>query len=356
MPGIASLALLLMLSSHSASAGDWNWADDTNFPQAEFQPSKALCSRLRGMQPPAEDRPSAEDGKQLKDCDSEELYYGIGMPANPVRARQCAMREAEQGDNSSNGFTGIGMLMTIYANGVGAHRDLQLATALACRVEGAAAELGGRIAHLQQLQERHWSGHDFSFCDDITSGFAGGVCARHEARLRTQRRLQRLDQIEMHWTAAQRAAWQPLLAAAQVFAEVSSENEVDLSGSARLALVADHEQEQLDVFVTLLEALESSRLPTAGIAERKAADDRLNTVFRKVMTNTDGLAGNAGEIRDAGTVTVGDVRKAQRAWIHYRDAWLQFANVRYPQRGDSLATWLTRQRTDALSGWLPASE
>ena len=35
------------------------------------------------------------------------------------------------------------MLMTIYANGVGAARDLDLATALACQVEGAAAKSDG---------------------------------------------------------------------------------------------------------------------------------------------------------------------------------------------------------------------
>lgn len=347
----------LLLVSLSVHAGDWNWADDTYFSSAEFAPSKALCARLRGRQPPAQDQPSAAQAKTLVDCDSEALYYGIGMPSDPVRARECALLEAGRKDySSSEGFIGLGMLMTIYANGAGGERDLQLATALACRIEGSAAELAGRIEHLQKLYASQWNGHDFSFCDDITSGSAGGVCARHAARLKTQRRLQRLDQIEMHWTAAQRAAWPPLLAAAQAFAEVSSENEVDLSGTARLALVADHEQEQLDAFVTLLEALESSHLPIAGAAERKAADTRLNTVFRKVMANTDDAAGNAGEIRDAGTVTVGDVRKAQRAWIRYRDAWLQFANVRYPQRGDSLATWLTRQRTDALVGWLPTSE
>lgn len=347
----------LLLVSLSVHAGDWNWADDTYFSSAEFAPSKALCARLRGLQPPAQDHPSAVQAKALVDCDSEALYYGIGMSVDPVRARQCALLEAGRKDySSSEGFAGLGMLMTIYANGVGGECDLQLATALACRIEGAAAELGGRIEHLQQLRARQWRGHDFSFCDDITSGSAGGICARHEARLEMQRRGQRLQQFEQRWNAAQHAAWQPLLAAAGRFAEVSSNNEVDLSGTARWALVAASEQQQRDAFVALLETLESDSLPSASTAERQAADARLNAVYRRVMANTDKDAGSEGRIVDAGTVSVAGVREAQRAWIAYRDAWLAFARQRYPQKIDSIATWLTRQRADALTPWLPETE
>ena len=40
---------------------------------------------------------------------------------------------------------------------------------------------------------------------------------------------------------------------------------------------------------------------------------------------------------------------AQRAWLGYRDAFLRFAAVKYPRVSrDSLATWLTRQRTELL--------
>lgn len=347
----------LLLVSLSVHAGDWNWADDTYFSSAEFAPSKALCARLRGRQPPAQDQPSAAQAKTLVDCDSEALYYGIGMPSDPVRARECALLEAGRKDYaSSEGFIGLGMLMTIYANGVGGERDLQLATALACRIEGSAAELAGRIEHLQKLHASQWNGHDFSFCDDITSGSAGGVCARHEARLEVQRREQRLQQFEQRWDAAQHAAWGPLLAAAGRFAEASSNNEVDLSGTARCAFVAEAEQQQLDAFVALLETLESDSLPSASIAERQAADTRLNTVYRQVMANIDKDASSEGRIVDAGTVTVEGVRETQRAWIDYRNAWLAFAQQRYPQKADSIATWLTRQRTDALAGWLPTSE
>ena len=41
------------------------------------------------------------------------------------------------------------------------------------------------------------------------------------------------------------------------------------------------------------------------------------------------------------------VRDAQRAWIRYRDAFLAFAAIKYPQvPKESLAAWITRQRTE----------
>ena len=133
-------------SASSAASAQANWGDDhESFTQGpEFAASKATCRRLRGLTPPASDRPDAATAAALgKSCNAEALYYGIGMPADPVKARQCALIEEDAGKASpydAGRFGGTAMLMTIYANGVGAARDLDLATALACRVDGAAAE------------------------------------------------------------------------------------------------------------------------------------------------------------------------------------------------------------------------
>ena len=130
----------------AAAPAQQNWGDDNEpFTQGpEFAASKAVCRRLRGLTPPAADRPDAATAVALTpSCNAEALYYGIGIPADPVRARECAFIEQDAGKASpydAGRFGGTAMLMTIYANGVGAARDLDLATALACQVDGAAAE------------------------------------------------------------------------------------------------------------------------------------------------------------------------------------------------------------------------
>ncbi|MGB6699785.1 MAG: hypothetical protein WBE80_14040 [Methylocella sp.] len=88
------------------------------------------CESLKTLSLPRADAPGAAKRAALKGCNSEALYFGIGGEKDPVRARECAyLEQEEEGDpGNSNGwpnlFAGTGMLMTIYANGVGAERNL----------------------------------------------------------------------------------------------------------------------------------------------------------------------------------------------------------------------------------------
>lgn len=349
---LPATALLAGLLAAPAGATEWNWADDPASRRPEYAASVAACERVRGRQPPAADRTGAAQARALADCDSEALYYGIGMPADPQRARECAWVEANTPRTGTiPAFSGIGMLMTIYANGVGAARDLDLATALACRIEGAPFEVAGRVEHLQAIAAAPPPSVDFSFCDDITSGMAMAICARHDARLEEDRRSRRLDALSDRWNDASRAAFAPLRRAANRFARVSSENEVDLSGSGRWAFVTHHEQRQLDAFLALLETLESDSLPLATRDELQTADARLNRVYRQLMAvpgDPDASPADADRL-GPGTVTRGGIREAQRAWIDYRDAWIAFAARHYWQLDDSVATWLARRRADDLA-------
>lgn len=352
-------ALLAGLLAAPAGATEWNWADDPVAQRPEYAASVAACGRVRDLQPPASDRIDPAQAHTLAGCDAEALYYGIGMPADPVRARQCALLNVDTtGAGSAPLFAGIDLLMTVYANGVGAGRDLDLATALACRIQGAPAEMGGRIEHLQALKDSPDPGTGFHFCDDITSGLAMGYCAGHAARLDADDRNRRLQRLARWWDQADRAAFEPLRAAAFAFAEASASNEVDMSGTARAALSIQHEQQMLDAFVALLATLESDSLPTAGADEYAAADARLNEVYRQLMTPrppADGASGDPDRI-GYGTVTRADVRVAQRAWLAYRDAWIAFAAERYWRMEDSVATWLTRRRADDLLNHLPGQD
>jgi len=67
-----------------------------------------------------------------------------------VRARQCAYLECTSRADTG-GFSGNTMLMIIYANGVGAEH-LDLATTLACPLDGAPAEEDCRVKRLDTLK------------------------------------------------------------------------------------------------------------------------------------------------------------------------------------------------------------
>lgn len=351
--------LLAGLLAAPAGAAEWNWADDPSAQRPEYAESVAACERVRDLRPPAEDRADPAQAVALAGCDAEALYYGIGMPADPVRARQCALHNVDTaGADSASLFAGNDLLMTIYANGVGAGRDLDLATALACRMQGARAEVHGRVRHLQALKDLPDPGTGFHYCDDITSGLAMGYCAGHTARLDADARDRHLERLGRWWDDADRAAFEPLREAATGFARTSADNEVDMSGTARAALSIQHHQRLLDGFVALLATLETESLPSAAADEYAAADARLNEVYRQLMTPrppADGASGDPDRI-GYGTVTRADVRVAQRAWLVYRDAWVAFAAQRYWQMEDSVATWLTRRRADDLATYLPGQD
>ena len=354
MPGMvaAQAALHAPLPAQGETTG-WNWADDGSrvSRSAQFAASRAICQRLRRLEPRAADWPDPAAAAMLADCDSAALYYGIGEIADAVRARQCALLETQRADSNGGPFSGTAMLMTIYANGVGAERNLDLATSLACRVDGAAFEVDGRVRHLQKLEAGHWSGHDFSYCDDISSGMAAGLCAEHEASIASAARSDKLDDLSRSWTAAERARFELLLDTMRTYARASSENEVDLGGTARAAFMLEREQDVKDQLAKLLDALQEGSLPAASAVDGESADAQLNQVYRQVMAIEPDGDGRIG----AGTVTQSGIREAQRAWLPYRDAWIAFAVVKYPQASaSSLQAALTRQRIKDLQDFVPA--
>jgi uncharacterized protein YecT (DUF1311 family) len=328
----------------AAAEPPWDWGDskDEWTSSAEFETSRAICRKMRDREPPASDRPDPATARTLKGCDSEALYYGIGMPADPVRARQCAFLEAES--EPGGVFSGRTMLMTVYANGRGAKRDLDVATHLACGVEGAPMESHGRVAHLAELKSKGWTGRDFHYCDDITSGLAMGYCEGHEAGMAGARREAALAAMTAGWSAAQKQAFARLRAAHEAYAEAHGSGEVDLSGTARAAMAIAAEESLRDELVEMLERLRSGRsLPTPA-ARLQAEDSALNAAYNARLKE----AAKSGD--HPGAVTADGIRAAERAWLRYRDSFLAFAAIRFPRvpRAE-LAAWLTRQRTALLT-------
>lgn len=331
-----------------------NWADRTDRLSSapQFAQSKQVCRDLKSVVPPRTDAPDAVAAKSLAGCRSETLYYGIGVPRDPKRAVRCAFLEMKNSDNGgpgsfSPGFAGAAMLMTIYANGVGADRDLGVATALACQLDGAPAEMDFRVLHLWKLKQSGVVERHFSWCDDITSGSADGACAAHASRIADTVRDGKLRMLATRWIGAERRVFTRLEDATDAFIQARSENEVDQSGTSRGAYVIQEQDRLKDEFIDDLSLFVSGIPPSYDAKRFLEADAELNATYRDILrARTWGSA--------FGTVTQSGIQTTQRFWLRYRDAWVAFAKQAYPQVSpDNVKAWLTIRRITELQEFPP---
>jgi Lysozyme inhibitor LprI len=300
---------------------------------------EAVCDQVKDTAIPTQDRPSPEEAISLRDCSSEDIYYGITRPADAEKARKCAYVELDQGDEKV--FGGSSMLMTIYANGRGAKRNYDLALKFACTLDGAPAEMEGRVKNLTMKKRTSWDGDNFSLCDEITSGFMMGHCEAHRERFKEVERARKAQGFMDTWSEADRKAYEGLRKAADAFFDLRSDNEVDLSGTGRSAFIIEERRALEDDFLAVVALLDGGKFPVFSQTQFAQADGALNSVYRKIQKASD---------FHYGTVTREGIKQTQRAWIVYRDAWVVFADGKqYGAAPESIKTHLTRKRTHMLS-------
>jgi hypothetical protein len=322
---------------------DWGNPDGELAQTPQFARSQALCRAVAGREAPAADRPDAATAASLAGCDAEALYYGIGVTRDPARARLCAATQRPT-DQMLEPFAGRAMLMTIYANGEGATRNLDLAIRMACTIEGAEpAEYDRRVTHLAALRDRHWQGRDFSWCDDIDPGLGTGLCASHKAALVRPRREAAQRALIARWSPEQRQAYEPLRRAFEEFVAASAGGDLASGGSSHASLRNRLEQGLRDQFAEMLQRLERGRPPRFTAAQFRTEDRQLNQAYQARLADE--------RQYDAPGISPDSIQNAQRAWLRYRDAFLAFAAVKYPRvPRASLAGWITQNRSQIIPG------
>jgi len=309
---------------------------------ADSDGSPASCQKYKNIPAPRGDASISALGSSAAKCDSGSLYYGFDGPSQPTKARECAYGELGQGVP----FGGEAILTMIYANGKGARRNLDLALKFACEMATIAfAEKAGRVAHLEKLKAEGWTGSNFDVCDDITSGYMSGFCEDKQDRFDEAERGRKLHAITARWRPVDQQALALLESAAKSYFKARSENEIDLSGSARAAFIIAENAKLVTSFITDIERFERDDLPNPH-ADFTAADALLNSLYSKLLKS----AGRP----EMGTVTADGIRQTERLWIPYRDAWTKFGQTKYPAtRAESWQTWSTQQRIAQLKDLLP---
>jgi len=304
---------------------------------AEYDKSKAICRALGAPVAPPADMPTPAQRAALSDCRSEPLYYGEGRAIDYEDARLCAFVEAEGDDNQT--FAGSTILMQIYANGLGVPRNLDLATSYACQLPGAPAESDGRVLHLQALKA---AVEPFDYCNDVTSGWAGSECEARDSTLASFRRDAKVAALTAQFPQSARVAYDRLRAALEGFIDVHADGEVDQMGSGRAGFVIEEQDAVRDQFVIDLELLLTGKWPVASATSARDADARLNASYRKTLAWADSSD-------NLSTIHPDAVRKAQRAWLVYRDAFVRFAAAASPRTSrDALLARLTSMRNAQL--------
>ena len=331
----------LLAVAGAGSLAAQNWGDEHSALTAgpQYARSKAICRRLGDLDPPQADRPTPAQSKALKGCDSEKLYYGDGGKPDYGKARQCAFIEADGADDQI--FGGSTILMQVYANGLGVKRNLDVATAYACNLDGAAAESDGRVLHLQALKTKPGR---FDYCDDITSGLAEGYCQSRASDRTKIGRDARLRAMTATLPASAKPLYLPMKKAFDAFVDAHGDGEVDLSGTARAALEIQEQDSVRDQFVKDLARLLSGNWPPAAGSDARATDAAMNASYRKALVWAAGKDNYS-------TIKPEDIRTAQRAWLVYRDAYVRFGLAAAPKIGaDATLARLTKLRTAQLDG------
>jgi uncharacterized protein YecT (DUF1311 family) len=314
--------------------------------------AQAQCAQYLKTPLPPEAATVAQP-KAWPDCNSYKLYSGIGTKLDYAAARRCAWSERLAAQNGieprytdASVFGGSAMLTVLFANGEGVEKSIPLALRFACEAEGAPAEISIRIQHLDSLNAKTSAANaKFSFCDDITSGFMEGFCAAYYSELADQKRSATFSPMTAKMSQAQKEAFGKLARAEEAYAHAHADGEIDLSGTARAMFQIDAEQTLRDDFLAALQTFEAGKYPNGSAKAYEEADALLNSAYRKAISDAE------EHMKEYGAVQPNGIRDAERAWLRYRDAWVAFARLRYPDV--SQEAWLillTRDRISILNG------
>jgi hypothetical protein len=300
--------------------------------------AKQMCASVKDVELPAADRPTPTEEKALAKCVSQDIYFGLGQTADPVKARKCAYAEIDRDAKAPIG--GKAILMMIYANGKGATRNFDAAIKLACSLGGGPGDDAGRVYQLDRLKKQNWAGNNFSVCDHSSGRELYEQCAILSERFDKIERDQKFNELIAGWKPAEKKAFQTFMAEANKFYEVQAKNGVNLEGTFEI-------QEEIffkNNLLTSLQAFERGELPKYTAEEFQKSEAEEQAAYLRTQNGPD---------TKWGTITRESVRKSQDEWLRYRNAWIAFGCEKYPSVSEqSWKAWLDQDRTVMFNRFL----
>lgn len=266
-------------------------------------------------------------------CASYRSYRGLGRPVNYAEARACAWQErlaqkADLGQNRDEPSAwvvgGSLILADIYFNGAGVKRNIPLAMRFACESEEGMASLAlPDIAKLNGSSPAHGS---FEFCDYAVTTFTMTFCSAYGSEIEDERRNHYYNSLKSSMTPAQQAAFEKLLAAQSAYIEAHA-SEVDQGGTIRAIRTIGSESILKKLFHTEVFQFEHKKWPSLSSNQMTTADALLHREYDKTLEH---LRMHTKASVEEGAVTADQLSSVEETWQAYRDAWVEFARLRYP--------------------------
>lgn len=330
MPSFTSLfTAVLLLAASTAS-----------FAQTEISDpgAKQICASIKDVEPPASDRPTADEEKALANCSSLDAYFGFGQQADPVKARKCAYAELDRSDKTLLG--GRAILMMIYANGKGAPRNFDVAIKFACTIGDAPGDAAGRVHQLDRLKKANWARDNFSVCDHSGGREMYEQCAILQERFDKVERDQKFSDLASKWTPRQQKAFHTFMQEADRFFKVQANNGVDLTSTFEI-------QEEIffrNGLLSSLQQFERGELPTYSDDKFQREEEAERSTYARTQT---------GDVSRWGTITRESVKTSEDEWRRYCNAWITFARQKYPSVSEQAwKAWLDQERVVTLNRFL----
>jgi uncharacterized protein YecT (DUF1311 family) len=306
----------------------------------------ADCSSYASIPLPAEAEKTPVP-KTAPACASYRSYRGIGRPVNYSEARACAWQErlaqkANLGQNPQEPYAwvvgGSLILADIYFNGAGVQRNIPLAMRFACESEEGMAMLAlPEIAKLNGSPPVHGP---FEFCDYAMTTFTMNFCNGYASEIEDDRRSGYYNSLKSSMTPGQRAAFEKLLAAQNAYVEAHG-SEVYQGGTIRVVRTLRSEGILNDLFHTEVVQFERKKWPVLSENQIATADSLLHREYQKKLQQ---LGAQTKEAIDDGAVTASQLASVEVAWETYRDAWVAFAELRYPAAVAAIRAKITLDR------------
>jgi TPR repeat protein/uncharacterized protein YecT (DUF1311 family) len=276
------------------------------------------------------DRKAEEFTEQLRDIiDLDPLPYNPCLTLNPnIRAgqnldnyRKCLLSQTEY-DYSA--------IAEMYANGWGVKENATLAMAFLC-------SNGTTSDNITQL---HLGGR-LDMCDGDTITL--NTCSGIRENIEMNQKPSEMVDIMKGWTPPQKKAFSHLEYTAEDFFRSTTSSAENIEW--RVSSFEDRTN-YLSEFYQTIKSSEAGKLPSDTAADKAAvgsrmtfaqADKKLNELYSRLMKEQ-------FHEEDFG-ITKDGIKTTQRKWLKYRDAWVAFAHVRYPDSAPDLwKTWLTKKR------------
>jgi hypothetical protein len=310
------------------------------YAQSNQDHDDAVCAQAAKLPNPPSDLPPA-DASIPEHCDAWDMYYGEGQPMDVRGARYCAYSNLNVDGSMENGVEAPAVLAMIYANGRGVTPDLHLAIKFACQIKEGWGDNTYLVKMLEAKEQQGTTRVDLDVCDNPTGRQMNYACLIRDQTRANNAVSTAEERFDSGSNEAQHDTFEELREARQGFLYAHrAEQPTGTVGIAQDDIFEDTQTES--AWAQMLADLANGKLPHFTKAQFKQADADLNDEYRDARQRTAGCASQFCTSSD-------QVLQAERQWLVYREAWVSYGKLRWPQVSpDTWRTLLTIERTKML--------